>query len=75
MGVQVKSCVLGTYYLKVNFSWDEMAKYDLPASVNYALNILKKSGFTDTRVISPYRYTRPLIIGRKNTTLKQKISN
>ncbi len=37
------------------------------AELNYALNILRKSSFVNNDVIAPRNYTRPLIIGRKNT--------
>jgi hypothetical protein len=35
------------------------------ATVEYTLNFLRKSGFTDNKVIAPVNYSRPLVIGRK----------
>ena len=29
-------------FISSSFSWDEMAKYDLPASINYALSVAKQ---------------------------------
>lgn len=35
------------------------------ASIDYALNVFRDNGFPITQVIAPYKYTRPLVIGRK----------
>jgi hypothetical protein len=35
------------------------------ASVDYARNVLRSNGFPNTQVIAPYKYTRPLVIGKK----------
>lgn len=35
------------------------------ASVDYALRLLKKNGFSNIKLIAPYKYNRPLLIGRK----------
>lgn len=35
------------------------------ASIDYALNVLRSNGFPITQVIAPFRYTRPLVIGKK----------
>ena len=37
------------------------------ASINYALKILKENGFPNIQVINPFKYNRPLVIGRKNS--------
>ena len=35
------------------------------ASIGYAQNVMRNNGFPITQVIAPYKYTRPLVIGRK----------
>ena len=35
------------------------------ASIDYAKNALRNNGFPITQVIAPYKYSRPLVIGRK----------
>jgi len=35
------------------------------ASVEYILNVLRSNGFPVTQAVAPYKYSRPLVIGRK----------
>lgn len=36
------------------------------ATVEYAVNTLRENGFTKINVVAPYRYSRPLVVGRKS---------
>ena len=35
------------------------------ASIQYTVNILKKNGFPVIKVMKPFKYTRPIVIGKK----------
>ena len=37
------------------------------ASIHYAINVLRNNGFPVIKVIKPFKYTRPLIIGKKDS--------
>ena len=47
-----------------NIGRDDPRTYE-KATVEFAINLLEKSGFTVTKVVAPFRYSRPLVIGSK----------
>ena len=67
------STITDTFVLQANIATDadiatggrkDPKTYD-KATLEFALKILQISGFKNTNVIRPYKYSRPLVIGTK----------
>lgn len=66
--IQYISTVTNIFVLQCNIDTNIERKFSCAyrkASVEYTVKALRCNGFPATRVVAPFRYSRPLVIGRK----------